>query len=142
VTTRHFAGHRDEILQAHDFAYGGGHFGGETGGQGGETGGVRLLREQPVAQFADGQVTDGGESRAIVSVADKARDFVPLVRDGRIGKEGFQRKIGELHLGAHALFGGMGGEAREPVAGSGRRGFRQQRRKAAGHGVGDHLAPV
>ena len=61
VTTGILRGDGDEVLDAHEFGDGGGHFGREAGGKCGEGFGGGFVGEQPVAEFADGEVGDGGE---------------------------------------------------------------------------------
>ncbi len=113
-----FRAYGDQVLEAHDFGDGGRHFRGEAGRQSGEALAGGLLAEQPVAQFADGQVRDGRERGGIVGIEDEAGDFVALVRDERLGQNGFQGHVGKLHLRPCALFGGGGGDARQLVAGT------------------------
>ena len=121
-----FARGRHEVLQAHEFRHRGRHFGREAGRQGREALGGGLIGKQPVAEFADGEVRHRSEGGSVVRIADEARDFVVFVRDERLGQEGLQRDIRQLHLGAHALFGAGGRDARQLVAAPRGRCLRQE----------------
>ena len=50
-----FLGGGDEVLDAHEFAYGRGHLGGETGGESGEAVGGGFVGKEPVAELAYGE---------------------------------------------------------------------------------------
>ena len=53
----------------------------------GERGFVGGIRQQPVAELADGQVRDRRERGGVVAVDDQARDLVALVGDQRLVEE-------------------------------------------------------
>ena len=105
---------------------GGGHLRREAGRERGEALGGGVVGEQPVAEFADGERTDGREGGGIVRVDDEARDFVGFVGDDLLVEEMRQRQIGEGELRGDALLGGCGGDAGELVAGARGRGLGQQ----------------
>jgi hypothetical protein len=87
------AGDADQILVAHQLTGPGCHFRRDSGRQFGQTFGGCLVRQQPVAKAANGEVGDRRESLVIVSVEDEAGDFVGLVRDDRVAQERGQRQV-------------------------------------------------
>lgn len=89
----------------------------------GEGFGGGLLGEKPVAEFANGEVGDGGEGLGTVFAEDELGDFV---FDQGFGEQGFERQVGEGHLGGYAFLSGGGGESREFVARAFGRGPREQ----------------
>ncbi len=97
---------------------GGGHLRGEAGGERGEGFGGGFVGEQPVAEFADGEVGDGGEGGWLVRVEDEAGDLVGLVRDDRFVEEVFEGQVGEGELGGDAFLAARRGDAGELVAGA------------------------
>ena len=121
-----FAGGADEVLQAHELGDGGGHLGRDAGRQRRQRFGGGVLGEQPVAELAHGEVRDGGEGGGVVRVADQTGDLVGFVGDKRLGQEGFQRHIGQGHLGADTLFGGGRGDPGQAIARARGRGFGKQ----------------
>ena len=80
--------------------------------------GRRLVREQPLAEAADGEVADRRERGAVVGVEDQAGDLVLLVRDERLFEEPRQRHVGERRLRRDALARVGRGDAGELVAGA------------------------
>ena len=120
-------GDENEVLVAHHFADGGDHFGGEAGSESGERGGVGFVAEQPIAEGADGERSDGGQRGAVVGVEDEARDFIGLVGDDGFGEELGEGNLGEGVLGGDAFEGVGGGESGELVAGARGRGLREER---------------
>ena len=63
-----------------------------------------VVGEQPVAEFADGEMSDR-RRRLLASwrVDDEAGDFVGLVGDERFVEEVCEREVGEGELGGDAL---------------------------------------
>ncbi len=110
------AGDADEILVAHQFCRGGGHFGRDGGGEFGQALGGRIVGQQPVAKAADGQMGDRGEGGGVVGVEDQAGDLVGFVRNDRVVQENRQRQIRQDRAGGDALGVGCGGQAGEFVA--------------------------
>jgi hypothetical protein len=87
--------HRNQILIAHQFADGGGHFRRQARRQRGQGGGVDLIGQEVVAQFSDGRRRDGRESVAVMALDNQPRDLVGFIGDQRFPQEGLQRQIGE-----------------------------------------------
>ena len=124
---RALRGHHHEVLQTADLAHGGGHLRRDAGRQRGQDRRRRLVRQEPVAEPADGQVGDGRKRGPVVRVDDKARDLVGLVGNDVVVQEGRQRQIGEGILRRDSLFAGLGRDAGQLVAAAQRRGLGQQR---------------
>jgi hypothetical protein len=91
----------------------------------------RRVREEPVAQPADGEMGDGAERRAVVAVDDEARHLVGLVGNDGLFEEGRERHVGERVLRRHPLFARRRRDARELIAAARRRRLRQQRLEVA-----------
>ena len=80
-------GYGYEVLQAHDFGNGRGHFGGYAWREGGEQFRVRVVAEQPVAKFADAHGRDRGEGFGVMLVDNQASYLIILVRDDGFGQK-------------------------------------------------------
>jgi hypothetical protein len=119
---------RDEVLVAHDFAYGRGHFGCNGAADASERRGCdRGVPggdvEQPVAQFTYGQMRDALERHSVMAVDDQAGDFVVLVWNHHLFEEYRQRRVGQCLLGGGAFCVGVCGAAGQLIAGPQRRGL-------------------
>ena len=99
VTIAALARHRDQVLVAHQFADGGGHFRRQSRRQRSEGGGVDLIGQEMVAQFADGHRRDGREGGRVVAVDNQPRDLVGLIGNQRFLQKSFQRQVGEDEAG-------------------------------------------
>ena len=93
----------DEVLVPHDLADRGDHLGRESPGNVRQVGRRRLVRQQPVAELADGHRADRRERVVALLVVDQPRDIVDLPRDHRLVEEGRQLDVGEAVLGGDAL---------------------------------------
>ena len=122
-----FRGDQHKVLVATEFRDGCDHLRREAGGQSREHGGRRGVGQQPVAQAADREMRDGRERVAVVRIEDQPRDVVVLVRDECLTQERLQRQIGQRQTCGDALDRRSRRDARQPIAGAQRRGFRQQR---------------
>ena len=89
--------------------------------------GRRVVRQQPVAQLADGHRADRRERVVAVLVVDQPRDIVDLPRDQRLLEERRQLHVGEAVLGGDAFLLRRRGDAGELVARAARRGPRHHR---------------
>ena len=85
-----------------------------------------MVGQQKIAQTADGQMRNRGESRFVVAVDNQPRDLVILVRDdGFVEKRG-ERQIGQRELRRDAFFAALGDQTGERVAAACRRRPGQQ----------------
>ncbi len=121
------ARHRDQILVAHQFADGGGHFRRQARRQRGQGGGVDLIGQEMVAQFANGHRRDRRESVAVMAVDDQPRHLVGFIGNQRFLQESLQRQIGQDEARGDPRGVGGGGDPGQLVAGPARRRRRQQR---------------
>jgi hypothetical protein len=80
--------------------------------------GGRVVGEQPIAKFADGEACDGREGWLVVGVDDEACDVVRLVGYDGFVEECGERDICEGHLGDDASLGVRGGDASQFVSGT------------------------
>ena len=119
-------GNEDEILVRANLRHGRDHLGREAGGEGGEDRVVRLVAEQPVAEFADGQVLHGLERGSVVGVDDEPRHLVLLVGNERFVEEHSERHIGKQHLCRDALLVAARRASRRHVPGTHGRGLAHQ----------------
>ena len=115
--------HQDQVLHTHDLRHRRRHLRGQPRRQGTQRGLAGLLAEQPVAQAADGQVSDRGEGRRVVAVDDQPGDLVVLVGDQRLVEEVPERDVRQRHLRGDPLGVAGGGDAGQLVAGTGRAGL-------------------
>ena len=125
VTMRHLPGDRNEILQAHDLAYGRRHFRRQPGREppsvvSSVSSRSSQSRNSPTVMLATAR--KGG----IMGVDDQPRDLVGLVGDNRIVQEFAQRQVAKRHLRRHPLRAGRGGNAGKLVARASRRCFGKQ----------------
>jgi len=121
-----FAGGGDQVLDAHELGCCGGHLRGEPGGECGQAFWGGFFGEEPVAEFADGEGSDGREGICVVGVDNEAGDFVFFVGDDLLGEEVSQGQVGQGILGGYALLGGVGGQPCEGVAAAEGRGFGEE----------------
>ena len=146
VVTRHLLAIRIRSCARPQLGDGGDHLRRQPGRDGRQGGGVGLVRQQPLAEGADGQVGQGGERRRVVRVDDQPGDLVGLVRDDLLLEEAGERDVGQHELRGDPLAGIGGGDAGQPVARPRRGGFGQQVAEvgegeagaAVGGGVGRH----
>ncbi len=123
---RAFRRHDHQILQPADLGDRRRHFRGDAGGKRRERLRSRIVRQQPVAQPADGQMRDGGKGVLVVAVDDKARHLVVLVRNDSLTEKCLERHVGECELRRHALFAAFRRKPGERVAAAQRGCFGHQ----------------
>jgi hypothetical protein len=63
------------------------------------------------------------EGCEIVAVEDQARDLVFVIRNKLVVQEGFERKVGQRHLGGDVLDRALCRDAGQRIARARRRGF-------------------
>ncbi len=83
--------------------------------------GGRRVRQQPVTESPHGQRGNRGKRRRVVAIDDQAGHLVLFIGNDRLVQKLRQRHIGQRHPRRHHLFGGVGCQSREPIAGA-RRG--------------------
>ena len=120
------AGRGDQVLDAHELADGGSHLRREAGGESSDAGGRGRVREQPVAQLADGQGANGREGLGVVGVDDETGDFVAFIGHNLLGQEVRQWQVGQCELRGDALLGGLSRQSGQHIAAAQGRGLGQQ----------------
>jgi len=112
-----FGGGEDEVLVAHEFGCGCGHFRSDGPLERFQVAFGGLIVEKEFAELADGHVAKRGEGVGIVGVENEAGDFVGFGGNQRIVEEIDEREIGEGALGGDAFALGSCGDASELIAG-------------------------
>ena len=101
---------------------------GVTPGASAERSGVGdLVGQQPVAESADRQMSDGSESVPVVAIDDQPCDLVGFIGNDCLIEKCLERQIGERVSRRDAFFAALRRHDRELIAAAQRRGFGQQR---------------
>ena len=120
------AGDEDEILGPHQLRDSGHHFRCKPAAQCREDVGIDSVRQEPLAETADGQMGNRRERVVVVRIQNEAGDVVLFVgNDGFIQKYG-QGKVGQGHLRRDPFLGRLRRNACQCVARPERRGLGQQ----------------
>ena len=77
---------------------------------------VAAFGQQPVPEFAYGEVADGGEGLGVVPVDNQAGDFVFFIGHNAFVQEASQRDLGQEHLRLDPFLFGACRNTRENVA--------------------------
>ena len=96
-------GNGDQILIAHQFRNRGDHLRHQARCQRRQRLCRRRIRQQPVAQTADGQAGNRAEGGGVMAIDDQPRHLVVLVRHQRLGEECRERQFGESEAGGDPL---------------------------------------
>ena len=123
---RALLGDHDQVLVAHQLGNTGGHFRCDPGREFRQRLPGRGVRQQPVAEAADGQRRNSCKAWRIVAVEDQACDLVVLVRDNGFIEKLLEREVGERHARRDHLLGAVGRNAGETVARARRGRFGEQ----------------
>ena len=107
----------DEIHVAHQLGHRRNHLGRQAPGYPPDILIGGLLAEKPLPQLRDRPVLDLGVDLFVHVILNDAGHLVLLVGDGGAVAQVGQQKVRHHHLGGHPLLGGLGGDARQTVAG-------------------------